>query len=111
MQRHKCNAKHLVENRIQTINIESLIKDFFLDSNCQNERVMSEAMEMCAMTASTVNFQFSFNLKKLMDEITTIDLEHIKNGLTNVLEVFGQVDKIVELETKTRKYVAELHEK
>ena len=75
------------------------------------ERAMSEAMEICAMTAGTVDFQFSFNLKRFMDEITTIDLEHTKDGLTKLLQVFSQADKIVELETKRRKYVAGLHEK
>ena len=75
------------------------------------EMAMSEAMEICTMTAGTEDFQFTFNMKKFMNEITTIDLEHTKIGLTKVLEVFNHVDKIMQLETKIRKYVSELHEK
>ena len=54
---------------------------------------------------------FRVNLKQFMDEITTIDLENTKNGMVKVLQIFGQVDKVIELETKRRRYIAELRKK
>ena len=78
-------------------------------SNC--EKAMKEAMEICATTVGTAEFQFFINIKEFMTNITTYDLDQVKTTCDNLSEVINQTSKVVELETKRRKYKAELNKK
>ena len=77
-------------------------------SNC--EKSMNEAIEMCVATVGTFEPLF-INVKDLMANITTCDLNGAKAVCDNLLEVVNQANKVVELETKRRKYKDELHKK
>ena len=78
-------------------------------SNC--EKSMNEAIEMCVATVGTADPNFFINVKDLMANITTCDLNKAKTVCDNLLEVVNQASKVVELETKRRKYKDELHKK
>ena len=78
-------------------------------SNC--EKAMKETMEICATTVNDRDFKFFINIQEFMNNVTTYDLDKVKAKCENLLEVVNQTSKVLELETKRRKYKAELHKK
>ncbi|KAJ7371592.1 hypothetical protein OS493_024268 [Desmophyllum pertusum] len=72
---------------------------------------MQECLVQCAAVSGDNNFQFYFNIKNLLDGISTCDVDQTLNSIINVKSVFEQCERLLNLERRRRQYRRELNER
>ena len=72
---------------------------------------MQECLAQCDDVSGGKNFEFSFSLKKLLDGISTCDVDETLKSIKKVETVFEQCERLMNLERRRRQYKRELNEK
>ena len=75
------------------------------------ERNMQECLAQCDDVSGGKNFEFSFSLKKLLDGISTCDVDETLKSIKKVETVFEQCERLMNLERRRHQYKRELNEK
>ena len=72
------------------------------------ERNIQESLAQCADEVGDIDFQFTFSLKEFINSLTTTNPDDTLTGVTKVLSVFEECEKILTIEKKRRGYMKEL---
>lgn len=72
------------------------------------ERNIQESLAQCVDEVGDQDFQFTFSLKEFVNSLTPVDLDESLDGVTKVLNVFQQCEKMLMIEKKRRSYMKEM---
>ena len=72
------------------------------------ERNIQESLAQCVDEVGDKDFQFTFSLKEFVNSLAIVDPDDSLTGVTKVLSVFQECEKILTIEKKRRGYLKEL---